>query len=196
MNKRKIRDILRLIGALCFSVIYIPHLVCFVRGGIKHSILSDVKRISSQISIKLPPAIALLYLLHNNRYYRSLFYYRIGAVKSLLISWYRPGDRYFLISQTTKIGNGVLIAHPYATVINAESIGDNFSCIHCTTLGAKESGRPTLGNNVSLGANVTIIGPVRIGNNVIVGAGSVVVKDIPDNCVVAGNPAKVIRTNR
>ena len=196
MNKRKIRDVLRLIGALCFSVIYIPHLVCFVQGGVKHSILSDVRRISSQISIKLPPAIALLYLLHNNRYYRSLFYYRIGAVKSLLISWYRPGDRYFLISQTTKIGNGVLIAHPYATVINAESIGDNFSCIHCTTLGAKESGMPTLGNNVSLGANVTIIGPVRIGNNVIVGAGSVVVKDIPDNCVVAGNPAKVIRTNR
>lgn len=87
----------------------------------------------------------------------------------------------------------MLIAHPYATVINAESIGDYFSCLHGTTIGAKKAGRPFLGDNVSLGANVTIIGAVHIGNNVVVGAGSVVVKDVPDNCVVAGNPAKIIR---
>ena len=87
----------------------------------------------------------------------------------------------------------MLIAHPYSTIINAEKIGDNFSCIHCTTLGDKDGGRPMLGNNVMLGANVTIIGPVHIGNNVTIGAGSVVVKDVPDNCVVAGNPAKIIR---
>ena len=46
---------------------------------------------------------------------------------------------------------------------------------------------------MSLGANVTIIGPVHIGNNVIIGAGSVVVKDISDNSVAVGNPAKVIK---
>ena len=38
-------------------------------------------------------------------------------------------------------------------------------------------------------------GGVKIGNNVIIGAGSVVVKDVPDNCVVAGNPAKIIKNN-
>lgn len=74
-----------------------------------------------------------------------------------------------------------------------QKIGDYFSCIHCTTLGAKGNGRPVIGNNVTLGANVTIIGHVHIGNNVIVGAGSVVVKDVPDNCVVAGNPARIIK---
>lgn len=46
---------------------------------------------------------------------------------------------------------------------------------------------------MSLGVSVTIIGNVHIGNNVVVGAGSVVVKDVPDNCVVAGNPARIIK---
>ena len=41
--------------------------------------------------------------------------------------------------------------------------------------------------------NVTIVGDVRIGNNVVVGTGCVVVKDIPDNCVIVGNPARIIK---
>ena len=44
-----------------------------------------------------------------------------------------------------------------------------------------------------VGANVCIIGNVKIGNNVVVGAGSVVTRDVPDNSVVAGNPAKLIK---
>lgn len=190
MNKRKIRDIIRLTIALLLSLIYLPHLVV---GGGNSYVISDIDKYKKQIELKLPYVFLLLYFLHNNAYFRSLFYYRIGPIMSLIIGWYRPGDKYFQISYTTKIGKGMLVAHPYATVINAETIGDNFSCIHCTTLGAKENGRPIIGNNVSLGANVTIIGPVKVGNNVIVGAGSVVVKDVPDNCVVAGNPAKLIK---
>ena len=44
----------------------------------------------------------LLYHLHTNRFYRTLFYHRLGPVKSTFIRWYRPGDRYFSISATTK----------------------------------------------------------------------------------------------
>ena len=65
--------------------------------------------------------------------------------------------------------------------------------MQCTTIGKKNNARPVIGDNVTLGASVVIIGNVHIGNNVVVGAGSVVVKDVPDNCVVAGNPAKIIR---
>ncbi len=47
-----------------------------------------------------------------------------------------------------------------------------------------------VGDRVRIGSNSTIL-PVKIGNNVIIGAGSVVTKDIPDNCIVYGNPAKI-----
>ena len=59
----------------------------------------------------------------------------------------------------------------------------------------QEWARPvTIGDNVWIGGSVTILPGVTIGDNVTIGAGSVVVKDVPSNVVVAGNPAKVIRT--
>lgn len=51
----------------------------------------------------------------------------------------------------------------------------------------------TIGNDVWIGGNVTILPGVTIGNNVVIAAGAVVNKDIPDNCVAAGVPAKVIK---
>ena len=50
-----------------------------------------------------------------------------------------------------------------------------------------------IGDNCYIGAGAIIMNPIKIGNNVTIGAGSVVTKDIPDNCIVAGNPAKIIR---
>lgn len=49
-----------------------------------------------------------------------------------------------------------------------------------------------IGDRVRIGSNSTIL-PVKIGNNVIIGAGSVVTRDVPDNCVAYGNPAKIKR---
>lgn len=161
-------------------------------GGGKNVVNADIIRTGAD-GLNISGLLGFLYLIHNDRYFRALFYHRIGPVFSLLISWWRPGDRYFMISKTTRIEGGVCIAHPYSTILNAESIGKNFTCIHCTTLGAKNNGRPVIGDDVTLGACVTIIGPVKVGNNVTIGAGSVVVKDIPDNCIAVGNPAKVVK---
>lgn len=51
---------------------------------------------------------------------------------------------------------------------------------------------PTIGDNAYIGAGSTILGDIKIGNNVTIGAKSIVLKDIPDNSVIAGNPAKII----
>lgn len=195
--KRKIRDCIRLLGAIIFVWLYIPHLIVYsILRKKKTYINTDLKAISHQINVDLPLSLQFLYQLHNNRYFRHVFYYRIGPSFAMLISWYRPGDKYFWVPFSTKVGIGLRYAHPYSTVLNAESIGDNFSCLHCTTIGKKGPGerRPRLGNNVTVGCHVAIIGDITIGNNVIIGAGSVVVKDIPDNSIVVGNPARVIKT--
>ena len=97
----------------------------------------------------------------------------------------------------TSIKGGLMCYHPFATVINAKSIGANFQFRNSLTIGNKgndNSQLPTIGDNVTVGANVVIIGGIRIGDNVIIGAGAVVVKDVPSHCVVAGNPAQIIRT--
>ena len=52
----------------------------------------------------------------------------------------------------------------------------------------------TIGDNVWIGGNACIMPGVTIGNNVVIGAGSVVTKDVPDNVIAAGNPCKIIRT--
>lgn len=72
-------------------------------------------------------------------------------------------------------------------------MGKNCTIFQQTTIGATEKGTPTLGDNVTIYCGAKVLGNISIGNNVVIGANAVVVKDVPDNVVVAGVPAKIIR---
>ena len=106
------------------------------------------------------------------------------------------------IPSSSKIGPGLRLFHGQALVINPDTIiGRNCTLRHATTIGCKimPDGRggpsPVIMDNVDIGSNAVIIGDLMIGENAIIGAGAVVTKSVPARAVVAGNPARIIRTN-
>ena len=94
-------------------------------------------------------------------------------------------------------GGGLYFEHTHATHINAKYIGRGCIIRNLTTIGVKSRERndekPIIGNNVDFGVGVICIGNIHIGDNAVIAAGSVVVKDVPANAIVAGNPAKIIK---
>lgn len=137
--------------------------------------------------------MGLLWAFHYDPFFLSLFYYRIGQSRSFLCSFFKK-DTSTLIICCEDMGKTKMY-HPFATIINAKKIGNNFTFRNNTTIGNIHDDymkRPIIGDNVTLGANVVIFGDITIGNNVIIGAGTVVNKDVPDNCIIVGNPFRII----
>lgn len=115
-------------------------------------------------------------------------YFRKKFSKKLLIKYG------VTISNTCKIGKNFYTEHYNGIVIGRDVvIGDNCLIYQQVTIGQKDNKYPVIGNNVTIYAGAKIIGDIHIGDNVVVGANSVVLESIPDNCIVAGVPAKIIR---
>ena len=135
------------------------------------------------------------------------------------VLWYRLAHRLYLkkryfaarmISQSTarrtgieihpgaKIGKGFFIDHGHGVVIGETAeIGDNVTLYQGVTLGGtgNETGKrhPTIEDNVMISSGAKVLGSITIGKNSKIGAGSVVVSDVPPNSTVVGVPGKVVK---
>ncbi|HEY3068578.1 MAG TPA: serine O-acetyltransferase [Methylomirabilota bacterium] len=100
------------------------------------------------------------------------------------------------IHPAARLGPGLFIDHGMGVVIGETAeVGENVTLLQGVTLGGtslkREKRHPTLGDNVVVGAGAKVIGAFRIGDNSRIGAGSVVVREVPPNSVVVGVPGRV-----
>jgi serine O-acetyltransferase len=98
------------------------------------------------------------------------------------------------------LGPGLFIDHGMGVVIGETAeVGENVSILQGVTLGGtsvkREKRHPTIGDNVSIGAGAKVIGGFTIGAGSRIGAGSVVVREVPENCVVVGVPGRITFRN-
>ena len=116
----------------------------------------------------------------------KIMYFFMGKVSEMLFN--------VRIWPESEIGPGFRIEHCGSIFIRA-NIGKNCRVQQQTTIGYrggfKGGGVPTLGDNVYVGAGAKILGEVKIGDNAKIGANAVVLKDIPNNALAVGVPAKV-----
>lgn len=180
-------------------LLYCFQLLSYFSSNERAVIDLDVERWSKELNINYRSQTKkLLFLLLFRPQFRNLFYFRIKPSFRFIKRLCPPDPQLAIASDANNIvGGGIYFEHANATHIAAKSIG--YGCIvrNLTTIGVKSKNRhdekPTIGNNVDFGVNTICIGNITIGDNAIIAAGSVVVKDVPENAVVAGNPARVIK---
>jgi len=113
----------------------------------------------------------------------------------LLVEWFLCIE----LPWKTRIGAGFRIDHGQALIVNDNAVfGAGCTVRNSTTIGNRRlkdgtySASPRFGDRVDIGANAVIIGPLVIGDDAAIGAGAVVVKDVPAGHVAVGNPARII----
>ena len=135
--------------------------------------------------------------------YSSGFAYNFWLRLSSYKGWMFPFCRLmlFLVSEHThihisykcRIGYGLYLGHGIDMIVNPLAIiGNNCNLSQFLSIGSNTGHSCIIGDNVYVGPNVCIVEDVRIGSNSTIGAGAVVIKDIPDNATAVGVPAKVI----
>ncbi|EHH2531838.1 serine acetyltransferase [Vibrio parahaemolyticus] len=143
------------------------------------------------------PFYCLLFRLLQFRHLRNFYYcvFKYQSYKLLLANDFTTKNEEGVQVQYYHRKN-VNFPHPVGVVIGRQvRLGMDCKIHQNVTIGGTvgKDGQPTLGDNVMVYANAVIVGPIAIGSNVIVAANSVVTQSVPDNCIVAGIPAKVVK---
>ncbi|MGV8940248.1 MAG: serine O-acetyltransferase [Lysobacter sp.] len=164
---------------------------------VRELVSSDLYRYAGNCS-----RTSLLKHLLFNRSFKYSFWFRLCRsssfpLRTLARIFHRHlSNRYGIqIPASTKIGPGLFIGHHMGLVVNhTTTIGWNCNLGQFTTIGSNHEHAARIGNNVYIGPGVCVVEDVVIGDNATIGAGSVVVRNVPQNATVAGNPARVVST--
>ncbi len=164
----------------------------------KNEIFDDLRRVNNDNSDKQITLKIFSDKISVNKCYNNMINQRMrkrNHFKSIILRIIFPLKKDMEINDCT-IGSGFICYHGHGTVICANRIGNNFSIWHGVTIGKNGSDKcPIIGDNVSIHTNALVAGDIIIGNNVEIGAGAIVLKDVPSNCIVIGNPARIIKEN-
>jgi serine O-acetyltransferase len=176
------------------------------KKDLKYYLLEDLKRFKNKKPTMKDWALhnEIWYIYYYIRHLRYVEYYKNTNKSKFLFLYHffkykRLGFKLKFTVYPNTVGPGFRIYHTgdFVHVKSSCKIGKNCTILPGVVIGNKfeeSSDDPVIiGNNCYLGLGVRIFGSVKIGNNVIIGANSVVTKDIPDNCIVGGIPAKIIR---
>lgn len=181
------------------------HLLLYRRSPARETIANDIPRwirfINPSFST-LSTEQALVWLLNTDalKEFRNLFYYRIGRPENIIDrvllkaakSSHEP--RNMISLRVPSIGHGFVIKHGYNVIVHAERIGVNCLVFQDVTIGYKTpgGGLPILGNHVHVSVGAKVLGPITIGDYSIIGANSVVTKDLPPHSTAMGVPVRSI----
>lgn len=129
--------------------------------------------------------------------FRTLVHYRLRSASPLpiriLMKWLYKGQE-AVIFEPDSVGPGCFIQHGIATLVAAKSIGSHFYLHQQVTIGfTDESGPPTIGDNVTIGAGALVLGNITIGDGAFIGAGALVLDDVGPGEVMVGPKAHVLK---
>ncbi len=161
-------------------------------------ITEDLLRYTSESSFK-----SILRTLRKNESFNFSFWFRLCSyenkwIRKLARKIYKNKCKKYNIylPVETRIEGGLYIGHVSVggICINPNTIiGKNFTLSHQVTIGSNKQNPAIIGDNVYIAPHVCIVENVIIGNNIKIGAGAVVIHDIPDNVTAVGVPARVVK---
>ncbi|MBO4898023.1 MAG: hypothetical protein J5590_06975 [Clostridia bacterium] len=128
-------------------------------------------------------------LLSGDKTFRSVFYYRLGRPGKLCKLFLPPVKAVEIYGE---IAGGLCLSHNHM-VVHPHTAGKNLHVCAGAVIGKNNGHYPTIGDNVYIGANSTVIGDIVIGSDVIILPGTVVTKSLPQGAVCGGNPMQIIK---
>ena len=178
----------------------LPVFLCVLCSKHKNLVLKDIARWNSIDGINLNLFESLNWYLTYKKEFRNLLLHRLKnptrtfvamAQFALCRMLWKPLESLYIY--TEDIGGGLYIQHGFATIITAQKIGENCRIYQQVTIGYKNGQLPPiLEDNVSVTCGAKVLGEITMHTGSLAAAGAVVLKDVPENAIVAGVPAKII----